>query len=317
MLDRAAPAEYELLSTHSALAPLITPLYLRKAQYLESNLKAMSFTKTYFLCPTSDFIHPPPAGPLCLGSIIRSTSAPQYPLNKASVVAVPDPFPPLVETDWKKTVSTENGLGLGVYAQFLQLATGGLPLGPEVDFEHSKKTANAFAFDTVTTLAFEPTQEYVEEAVKAPAVQAWLREPRQRFALVSELFVVTGIKLVKGAKIKYSTSQSTTVTGNLGIDVTALGTTFGPKGHWASTNDDATEFNRETEFVFAFRVKRLKFGRRLKLEEYNKGAFMNVGGEKKDADECVLVEDVDGTDLKTAEAVPDVTENGTVYCVPA
>ncbi|KAE8133633.1 hypothetical protein BDV38DRAFT_257798 [Aspergillus pseudotamarii] len=276
----------------------------------------MAFTKTYFLCPTSDFIPPPPMGPLCLGSIILSPSAPQYPLNRESVIAVADASPPVVETDWKKTVSTEKGLGLGVYAQFLQLATGGLSLGPEVNVEHSKKRANTFAFDTVTTLAFEPTQDYVEEAVKAPAVQAWLREPRQKFAIVSELFIITGMKIVKGAKIRYSTSQSTTVKGNLGINVTALGTTFGPKGHWTSTNDDATESNSESEFVFAFRVKRLRFGRRLKLEGYNKGAFMTVGG-KKDDDECVLLEDVDGADIRTAEAVPDVSENGNVYCVPA
>lgn len=276
----------------------------------------MSFTKTYFLCPTSDFIFPPPTGPVCLGSIIRSTSAPQYPLNRARVVTVANAFPPVVETDWKKTVSTETGLGLGVYAQFLQLATGGLPFGPEVDVGHSKRRANTFAFDTMTTLSFEPTQKYVEEAVKAPAVQTWLREPRQKFALVSELFIVTGMKLVKGANIKYSTSQSTTVRGNLGIDMTTLGTIFGPKGHWTSSNDDATESNRESEFVFAFRVKRLKFGRRVKLEEYNKGAFMAVGGTNDD-DDCVLVEDVDGADIRTAEAVPDVTENGNVFCIPA
>lgn len=71
----------------------------------------------------------------------------------------------------------------------------------------------------------------MQEAVKAPAVQIWLREPRQKFALISELFIITGMKLIKGAKIKYSTLQSTTVKGNLGIDVTALGTTFSPKGH--------------------------------------------------------------------------------------
>jgi hypothetical protein len=80
---------------------------------------------------------------------------------------VANAFPHIVETDWKKTVSTEKGLGLGVYAQFLQLATGGLPLGPEVEVEHSNKTKNTFAFDTMTTLSFEPTQEYVEQAVKA------------------------------------------------------------------------------------------------------------------------------------------------------
>jgi hypothetical protein len=275
----------------------------------------MSFTKTYFLCPTSDFIHPPPRGPICLGSIIRSTSTPQYPLNRGSTVAIVDAFPPVVETDWKKTMSKEKGLGLGIYAQFLQLASGGLPLGPEMDVEHSSKTANTFAFDTVTTLGFEPTQEYVEQAVQAPAVQAWLSEPRQKFGLVSELFLITGLKLVKGAKIAYSTSQTTAIKGNLGIDVTALGTAFGPKGNWTRTNDDAMESNRESEFVFAFRVKRLRFGRRLKLEEYSKGAFMAVGG-KKDDEEVVMVEDVNGADIKTAKAVLDVTENSNVYCVP-
>ncbi|PTB62073.1 hypothetical protein BBK36DRAFT_1145150 [Trichoderma citrinoviride] len=275
----------------------------------------MSFTKTYFLCPTSDFIHPPPAGPLCLGAIIRSTSTPQYPLN-SSVVAVPEANPPVVETDWKKTVSTETGLGLGVYAQFLQVVTGGIPVGPEVNAEHTSKAANTFAFDSMTTLAFEPTQEYVQEAIKAPTVQSWLREPKQRFSPVCSLYLVTGMKLVKGARIKYSTSQSATVTGRFGIDVPQLGTTFGPKGHWSSASDDETEFNREAEFVFAFRVKRLRFGRKLKLEEYNKGAFLAIGGDSEDG-VSVLVEDVDGSEFQTAKAVPDVTEHGRVYCVPA
>ncbi|KAF5988820.1 hypothetical protein FBULB1_1278 [Fusarium bulbicola] len=255
-------------------------------------------------------------GPISLGSIIRSTSTPQYPLNRGSVVAIVDAFPPVVETDWKKTISKEKGLGLGIYAQFLQLASGGLPLGPEMDIEHSSKTANTFAFDTVTTFGFEPTQEYVKQAVQAPAVQTWLSEPRQKFGFVSELFLVTGLKLVKGAKIAYSTSQTTAIKGNMGIDVTALATTFGPKGNWTRINDDSMESSRESEFVFAFRVKRLRFGRRVKLEEYSKGAFMAVGG-KEDDEEGVIVEDVNGADINTAKAVLDVTENSNVYCVPA
>ncbi|KAI9853511.1 MAG: hypothetical protein M1813_002203 [Trichoglossum hirsutum] len=220
----------------------------------------MSFTKTYFLCPTSDFIYPPPAGPLCLGSIIRSTSTPKFPLNGANIVPVANANPPVVETDWKKTISAETEFRLGVYAQFLQLAIGGLGLGPEVDVEHSSRTANSFAFDTVTTVSFEPTPQYVDEAVKAPAVQAYLREPKQRFAPVVSLFLVTGMKLVKGAKIKYSTLGGTAVTGNIG---TPFGMTFGPKGHWTRTNDAETEFDRDSEFVFAFRVKRLRFGRKV------------------------------------------------------
>jgi hypothetical protein len=275
-------------------------------------LKTMSFTKTYFLCPISDFIQPPPAGPLCLGSIIRSTSTPQFPLNRANIISVANANPPVVETDWKKTVSAETGLGLGVYAQFLQLATG----GPEVDVEHSRQKANMFAFDTMTTLSFEPTPQYIEEAIKAPAVQAWLREPKQRFAPVVSLFLLTGLKLVKGARIKYLTSESTTVSGSIGINVAPFGMTFGPKGHWSSTNYDETEFSRESEFVFAFRVKRLRFGRKLKVEEYNKGAFLAIG-KNKDDEESVLVEEVNGSIIKTARVVHDVAETGNVYCIPA
>ena len=128
--------------------------------------------------------------------------------------------------------------------------------------------------------------------------------------------MVTGLKIAKGAHIKYSTSQIMTVKGNIGVDVAALGTTFGPKGHWTRTDDDTTESSRESEFVFAFCVKRSRFGRRVKLKEYTEGAFMTVGG-KKDDDECVLVEEVDGADLETAELALDETGNEDVYCVGA
>ncbi|KAJ5710460.1 hypothetical protein N7488_004616 [Penicillium malachiteum] len=271
----------------------------------------MSLTKTYFLCPISDFIQPPPTGPLCLGSILCSTSTARYPLNRSNVLAVENPIPPVVETDWKKTVSTDKKLGLGVYAQFLQLASG----GTQVSLEHSNKTVNSFAFDRVTTLGFEPTQEYIQEAIKAPAVQTWLRDPKQRFAPVVSLFIVTDIKIVKGARIKYFISNSGGVSGNIGIDVTGMGTAVGPKGSWVSTVEDVTQLNRDSEFVFAFRVKRLKFGRKLKVEEYNRGAFMALSGEQED--ESVWVEDVDGSDFNSAKIVSDVTENGSVYCVPA
>ncbi|OAA55162.1 hypothetical protein ISF_08083 [Cordyceps fumosorosea ARSEF 2679] len=278
----------------------------------------MSFTKTYFLCPTDDFIYPPPTGPLRLGSILRSTSAPQLPLNVASVVPVANPTPPQVETDWRKTVSTRTGLGLGVYAQFLQLAVGVSGIGPQVEVEWSRHMANVFAFDTMTTLSFEPTPLYVEEAVKTPTVQAWLREPRQRISPVVTIFLVTGMKLVKGARIHHSSSGSTAVTANLGVDVPPLGFTAGPKGRWSSTNDDETEFSRESEFIFAFRVKRIRVGRNIRTEDYRKGAFLANGDESKyNHLEPIVADDVDGSTLENADFVSDATENAPVYCVPA
>ena len=277
----------------------------------------MAFAKTYFLCPPSDFIFPPPAGPLCLGAIIRSTSSPQVPLNRASVIPVVNENPPVVETDWKKTVTHETKFGFGLYSQFLQLAIGGL--GPEVDVEHSRQRVNTFYFDTMTTLKFEPTPEYIHEAIRAPSVQTYLKDHKQRFAPSVSLFLVTGMKIVKGANIKYSTSATSGVTANVGIASSALGgMSVGPKGHWTSTTEDENEFKRGSEFVFAFRVKRLRFKKKVEAEDYNKGAFLSINdGKDNDGTQHILIDDQDGSDIQTANLVSDVTEDGPVYCVAA
>ena len=275
----------------------------------------MAFAKTYFLCPPSDFIFPPPAGPLCLGAIIRSTSSPQVPLNRASVIPVVNESLPVVETDWKKTITHETKFGFGLYAQFLQLAIGGP--GPEV--EHSRQRVNTFYFDTMTTLKFEPTPDYIHEAIQAPSVQTYLKDHKQRFAPSVSLFLVTGMKIVKGANIKYSTSATSGVAANVGIASSALGgMSVGPKGHWTRTTEDENEFKRGSEFVFAFRVKRLRFKKKVEAEDYNKGAFLSINdGKDNDGTQHVLIDDQDGSDIQTANLVSDVTEDGPVYCVAA
>lgn len=277
----------------------------------------MAFAKTYFLCPPSDLIFPPPAGPLCLGAIIRSTLSPQLPLNRASVVPVVNENPPVVETDWKKTVTHETKFGFGVYAQFLQQVISGL--GPEVDVEHSRQRVNAFKFDTMTTLGFEPTPEYVHEAILAPSVQTYLKDHKQRFAPSVSLFLVTGMKIVKGANIKYSTSATNEVAANVGIASSALGgMSVGPKGHWTRTTEDENEFQRASEFVFAFRVKRLRLKKKVEAEDYNKGAFLSIDdGKDNDGTHHVFIDDQDDSDIQVANLVSDVTEDGTVYCVAA
>jgi hypothetical protein len=118
----------------------------------------------------------------------------------------------------------------------------------------------------VTARSFELTPQYIEEAIQPPAVKTWLTEPKQRFAPVICLLLLIGMKLIKRARIKYATSESTKVNGSMAINMVQLCMTFGPKGHWSSTNDNETEFNQKSEFVFEVRVRRLRFGRKLRLK---------------------------------------------------
>jgi hypothetical protein len=270
---------------------------------------------------------PPSPKRLCLGSIIFNLSKPHVTLNGGCVLAVADEFPPSLDTDWKRTVSYGKGLGAGIFGQSV-LATCGLHLGPEVDAEYQKTTTQMFAFDVMTTTGFEPTQEYVEEAVKRPLVRDWLaRKEKERsgckklIPLKLELFMVTGMKVGKRSKMAWSTSPSTSIHGQIGIDVPALGMTCGPKGHWDSTKAEVTETNHEEEFVFAFRVNKLTFrpGKPVKQDSFTKGSFMSFGGKKDARDQdntCVSIEDVDPADFEDSKLIRDFTENGNVYyCV--
>ena len=171
----------------------------------------------------------------------------------------------------------------------------------------------------MTTLKFEPTPEYIHEAIRAPSVQTYLKDHKQRFAPSVLLFLVTGMKIVKGANMKYSTSATSGVAANVGIVSSALGgMSVGPKGHWTNTTEDENEFKRGSEFVFAFRVKRLRFNKKVEAEDYNKGAFLSINdGKDNDGTQHVLIDDQDGSDIQTANLVSDVTEDGPVYCVAA
>lgn len=243
---------------------------------------------------------------------------PESSLNKKTSIPLVNEQPPIIETDWKKAVSVEETVGGGVYLQFLA-NSGLLVLGPSLDTDHLSKSRCTFAFDEVKTVSFEPTPEYVAEAMKAPTVQHWLKEPKQRFSSVVSLYLITGMKIVKGATVKYSNSGTLGVTGIFGIDVPEFDISVGPKGRWTTpTYDDFTESNPTSDFVFAFRVKRIRITRKVKIEDYNKGAFMTTEKEEDgDEIESISVDDVDGSSFENATVVHDAAEDDDVYCVPS
>lgn len=271
------------------------------------SLRTSVKNEAYFLCPVSEAIAPPPAGPLCLGSIIRSTSTPTLPLNKSNLVPVENLNSPVVETNWMKTITNDRKPRSRGHEEFLQF----VKRGSGVYFKHSSRERIIFEFGTVTTASFEPTSQYVAEAVKTPAVKAWLREPKQRLSPIVSLYLVTGIKLAKGAKVNYSTSVTTTIRKR--TDTSALtpiyGLSFGPWGHFFKKTEDETKFKRESEFVFAFRVKRLRFryGRYVKIEEFTKGALLESAEDENGGEvESVSIDDADDSNTGSDSDVDDI-----------
>jgi hypothetical protein len=271
----------------------------------------MIFTKTYFLPPTSDFLPPPPEGPLRLGSIISSTALPQSPLNLDAVAAVPaSAVQTFTETNWKKKVSTTTSAGLGVYAQFLQLAG----FGAELSGEHSKTDGSVLAFKALTTQSFEPDTAYLAEALKAPGVQHFMR--KNFLGRRKPVLLVTGLKVVEGANVRYTENTSSSVRGQFGVDTTiaSVPTTVGPKGHWSKVTDSDTSFERPSEFLFAFRVLQLSYkSNEVKSAPYSAGAFLGKDDQTA-SDEVLEVTEIAIADGSGLPAI-DEADGAEVLCV--
>lgn len=215
--------------------------------------------------------------------------------------------PPVVETNWAKTMTEDKKPRSRGHEKFLQF----VKKGPGEHIKHSRRAKIFLESSTVTTVSFEPTPQYVAEAVKAPAVKAWLKKPKQRLAPVVSLYLVTGMKLAKGAHVKYSISVNTVIRTRIrtstGLLVPELN--YGLKYSYAKSYNDDAEYKVHSEFIFAFRVKRLRFryGRDVTIEEFTRGALLeSAKGESGSEMESALVNDADGDDVESDTDDEDV-----------
>ncbi|KAK4225006.1 hypothetical protein QBC38DRAFT_531765 [Podospora fimiseda] len=210
--------------------------------------------ETYFLCPTWDYHSQ--EGPIQLGNIIISPNNPTIVLNSPNC---PRPtsdtlFPPTTKVGETWSPSKFHSGRYGIWTQFLSLTLG---VGADISVEHSKTIQNTFHFRSMETIQFIPTTEYLEQALAAsPTALEYLR--RSRFK--KHLYVVTSVKIARGASAKSLHSSSGGLETKIGID-------------------------DSSDFVFAFGLRKVvvekagKPGQTLRQSEYTKGAMYDDQGQ--------------------------------------
>ncbi|KAM5446078.1 hypothetical protein MaudCBS49596_006888 [Microsporum audouinii] len=261
----------------------------------------MAFSPTYFLCPLADPVPAAPEGPLALGSVLKSPNVPLSPLNRDAALTPPKVVS-TVETDWQKSVSDILGAGA------------------DVSVDHSRANHSNFAFDKLTTLSFEPTLEYIKEALQAAGVRQY-RDSRG-LARCKSLYIVTGLKLASGAAIRYVSQHGPGIAAQVGVDGSAAGVpiSVGPTGHWARERTQETSFYRGDEFIFAYRLHKISFFLRPDpaTNLYIKGAFLDAEqsgiSETQDVVQPML-EDIDGASLPGSALVSASINGPLVYVV--
>tara|TARA_R110002003_G_scaffold2123_1_gene24040 strand:- start:2297 stop:3277 length:981 start_codon:yes stop_codon:yes gene_type:complete len=233
-LQAATAAKPALLVAHISISP-------------NMNNKPM-----YFEMPNFDT---PPESLVRLGQIIHDFEKP------TDVVAPPPPHPSLqhsptvytmIQSDWESNKRKLVAGSVGVWTQFLASVLG---LGADVSLLLERGQADIFKFDKLETSFIEPDLDYVRAAMASPeAVRFYQDNPRK------PAFIVTGIKIARGAAIERLKRRKYGAEGNAGADSTPIvgaPVTLGPSGTLGRGVTSSTKFLGSSDFVFAYRLKKI------------------------------------------------------------
>lgn len=278
--------------------------------------------KNYFLVPHHDI---PADDSLALGGIILDPLDPNQLLNEGEVVDIPILNKHSSHKyDWERAVEDARDGRMSVWTRFVNL----LGLGGSFGANSDVKTFTQYKFRDLETIYFNPNPSYVEDAVKKPAVLACLK----KCAYKLPLYMVTGLKIVRGPGAAMTQRKTQEYGGHAGIGISApFGTPYvldtgDVSGRQASRQE--TTFGGSSDFVFAYRLSRISFTKGddqspvAKQEKYTAGAMLGAKSERKADDgvsifmERLIVEGEDAVrrDLRGMESVAAIDEDDEQLC---
>ncbi|EEU35606.1 uncharacterized protein NECHADRAFT_52455 [Fusarium vanettenii 77-13-4] len=234
----------------------------------------------YFYAPTWDY---PPGGPIKLGNVITSVKNPHRPLFCSPPPEESDVF----KTEKKSVQYTKEKLRRGrfsILTKFLSVLGFGIDIGAEID----RSDEEIFVFDTLETTQFIPTPSYLKACVEAENVRHFLERSKYR----KPVYIITGLKVVTGAQA--NTIKSRSLGGSVGVEVDATVWTAVPIGGGPGVeaevgNKVSTKWEGSSDFVFGFRVSKVRVGEVVSEEDYRKGAmFERENTKKKEPELSVL-----------------------------
>lgn len=224
--------------------------------------------KNYFLAPSWDY---PPNGPIALGNIVEAPDEIVPPLYAHTPT---DTDPPVIASskygvDWSRAKSNEGSFG--VWAKFLQF----LGLGVDVGANSTSLTETIYHFERIDTEESFPDEDAIRKRMASPTVKTYL----EKSAFRSDVYMIVGIKKVTGVMMKAITGKEGGTTLDITLDgavVVGAPVSAGPRANYKSTKSDGLSFEKSTDFVFAFRLRRVKISKNGKVEQgnYSKGALL-------------------------------------------
>lgn len=173
-----------------------------------------------------------------------------------------------------------------------------LPVSGTIKAAFRKSTRNWAEFEALETELIVPTPGYVKESMARPAVKEFLG----KHLLPKSVFMITGLKVARRAKLGREKASGGGGLVKLGVDLT-LGIQLGPDLGGDVERKEKVE-SKATDFVWAFSLRQVHYRRGVlrKSQTYKDGATLEDNSEEKYGEE---EEEEGAVDLSQLEVVVD------------
>ncbi|KFY29999.1 hypothetical protein V494_08333 [Pseudogymnoascus sp. VKM F-4513 (FW-928)] len=266
--------------------------------------------RTWILVKSSEYR---PGGALSLGQILTKPFEPSLPLLPDGLYLPETAVERSHQASVDLTTSTSVANAFNIWAKVVLL-----PIKPERRANESSLEDVSWHFERLDTEIMVPRLLDVQAAMSTEEVVAQIN--RNKFDFRKRLYMVTGVRIARGAKLSQQTSKATGGGVKGGVDFTLSGmvpVSVGAAKGWESTKSTGYSFDAATDFIYAYRLCEIHYGKDVFVKPFNKGDTFGVDssedeGSSEDEDDTdeqqhrILIEGIDVSDY-TESGVPHQT----------
>ncbi|CAG8960112.1 hypothetical protein HYFRA_00010591 [Hymenoscyphus fraxineus] len=212
--------------------------------------------------------HFPPES-IKLGQLITDPTEPHILLDPSGLEASPANLPSYrtleEHFEWEATSSPSGHGGLSA-------AADGVPLSAEISGEFKKTQTDWAKFGSLETQLIIPTSEFVKDSMMRPVV----RQELGKSLLLKRVFMITGVKIARGASTGRETSCSSGGIFKVGVTPTpTIPVSLGPSGGFGKSKSESVT-SQGSDFVWAFSLRQIyyRWGQITESSTYKDGATL-------------------------------------------
>lgn len=221
--------------------------------------------KTWILVRGTEFN---PGGYISLGQMLTKPFEPSVPLFPEGPLAIPEASIERSNLRGVKSGSL-NGLGMsfGLWAE-----ADLLPVSGNVGGRREKSQNDGWEFDNLDSEIMIPRLSDIRTALGTDEVVAQIR--RSRFNYRKRLYMITGVRIARGARLSRKATKTRGGNAKIMVDlatVSVVPVKVGPDINVTRENEESYSFEETSDFVYAYRVCEVHYGRDVHTKAFNKG----------------------------------------------